>query len=137
MHVIWPIKHVRALSSHESVLSIAELDRGNTHGLKSRIKFRHSVRLSIHSHFQCNDEETDKKKCLTLHVFGYVYKHMYAYVYTYNHTHMFLGCRRRGPWPWHGYGSPKPLINREKCHCPCMPSSLITMVTSIRTCAQQ
>src|SRR6218665_2735898 len=70
------------------------------------------VRLSIHSHFQCN-EETFRKQCLTLHVFSCIYKHMYTYVYTYNHTNMFLGCRSRGPRTWHGLGSPKPLRNRS------------------------
>jgi len=42
-----------------------------------------SVRLSIHSHY--NEEETYRKKCLTPHVFAYIYKLMYAYVYPYNH----------------------------------------------------
>src|SRR6218665_3451253 len=66
------------------------------------------VRLSIHSHFQCNE------KPLTPHVFAYVYKILYGYVYPYNHTNMFLGCSGRDPGPWHGLGSPMTFRNYEK-----------------------
>src|SRR6218665_1482847 len=62
------------------------------------------VRLSIHSHY---NEETYRKKCLTPHVFAYVYKLMYAYVYPYNHINMFVGCRR-----------PKALVGLRKLQTP-------------------
>src|SRR6218665_1017866 len=69
------------------------------------------VRLSIHSHY---NEETYRKKCLTPHVFAYIYKLMYAYVYPYTHTNMFLGCPGRGPGTWEPLGGTKKLKNHEK-----------------------
>ena len=76
------------------------------------------VRLSIHSHY---NEETYRKKCLTPHVFAYIYKLMYAYVYPYNHKNMFLGCPGRGPGTWYRLWTARTLRKHEKmqvlqCH---------------------
>src|SRR6218665_890532 len=69
------------------------------------------VRLSIHSHY---NEETYRKKCLTPHVFAYIYKLLYAYVYPYNHKNVLLGCTGRGLTHWYRFESPRTFGIHEK-----------------------